>query len=149
MTTTVVTEQQQQDRRRSDVVKSLVAERTEMLVTYCRLAGVEPFNPPTKSVHELLQEFCQVLVDYIAAGHFTLYDRLGGKNERRKELREIAERVYPRIAESTDAALAFNDKYSEGNGSLLELSRDLSRLGEEIAVRIDLEDKLIGVLTSR
>lgn len=149
MTTTVITEQQHQERRRGDVVKSLVAERTEMLVTYCRLAGVEPFNPPTKSVHELLQEFCQVLVDYIAAGHFTLYDRLGGKNERRKELREIAERVYPRIAESTDAALAFNDKYSDGNGSLLELSRDLSKLGEEIAVRIDLEDKLIGVITSR
>jgi regulator of sigma D len=149
MTTTVVTEQQHQERRRGDVVKSLVVERTEMLVTYCRLAGVEPFNPPTKSVHELLQEFCQVLVDYIAAGHFTLYDRLGGKNERRKELREIAERVYPRIAESTDAALTFNDKYSEGNGSLLELSRDLSKLGEEIAVRIDLEDKLIGVITSR
>lgn len=149
MTTTVVSEQKHQERRRDDVVRSLITERTEMLVTYCRLAGVEPFNPPTKSVHELLQEFCQVLVDYIAAGHFTLYDRLGGKNERRKELREIAERVYPRIAESTDAALAFNDKYSEGNGSLLELSRDLSRLGEEIAARIDLEDKLIGVVTSR
>lgn len=149
MTTTVVSEQKHQERRRDDVVRSLITERTEMLVTYCRLAGVEPFNPPTKSVHELLQEFCQVLVDYIAAGHFTLYDRLGGKNERRKELREIAERVYPRIAESTDAALAFNDKYSEGNGSLLELSRDLSRLGEEIAARIDLEDKLIGVVASR
>lgn len=149
MTTTVVSEQKHQERRRDDVVRSLITERTEMLVTYCRLAGVEPFSPPTKSVHELLQEFCQVLVDYIAAGHFTLYDRLGGKNERRKELREIAERVYPRIAESTDAALAFNDKYSEGNGSLLELSRDLSRLGEEIAARIDLEDKLIGVVTSR
>lgn len=149
MTTTVVSEQKHQERRRDDVVRSLITERTEMLVTYCRLAGVEPFNPPTKSVHELLQEFCQVLVDYIAAGHFTLYDRLGGKNERRKELREVAERVYPRIAESTDAALAFNDKYSDGNGSLLELSRDLSRLGEEIAARIDLEDKLIGVLASR
>jgi regulator of sigma D len=149
MTTTTGIETTQQERRRGDVIRRLVAERTEMLVTYCRLAGVEPFNPPTKSTQELLQEFCQVLVDYIAAGHFTLYERLAAKTERRKDLRDSAEKLYPRIAETTDAAIAFNDKYGDGPGALLELARDLSRLGEEIAVRVDLEDKLISVLSAR
>lgn len=149
MSTTTSIETAQQERRRGDVVRRLVSERTEMLVTYCRLAGVEPFNPPTKSTQELLQEFCQVLVDYIAAGHFTLYERLVARTERRKDLRDSAEKLYPRIAETTDAAIAFNDKYGDGPGALVELARDLSRLGEEIAVRIDLEDKLISVLSSR
>jgi regulator of sigma D len=149
MPTTTSIETAHQERRSGDVIRRLVSERTGMLVMYCRLAGVEPFNPPTKSTQELLEEFCQVLVDYIAAGHFTLYERLLAKTERRKDLNETATKLYPRIAETTDAAIAFNDKYSEGRSALLELSHDLSRLGEEIAVRIDLEDKLISVLSSR
>lgn len=133
-----------------ELVDKLVAERTEMLVIFCRLAGVEPYAP-TRPVQKLLQSFCQILVDYIAAGHFALYERIVEGTERREGVGNLAGRLYPRIAESTEMALDFNDKYDceDHCTELNSLSRDLSHLGEELAARIELEDKLIKGLTRR
>lgn len=142
-----------EDRRKAnhDVVTKLVGERAEMLVTFCRLAGVEPYAPPNKPVQEVLQEFCQILVDYVAAGHFALYERIIEGKERRKHVAQLAEEIYPRISQSTDVALDFNDKYDcEDHCTKLDsLSADLSRLGEELAVRIELEDRLIAALARK
>jgi regulator of sigma D len=132
-----------------ELVQKLVAERTEMLSLYCQLAGLEPYgngkNSRAKHSQELLQKFCQVLVDYIAAGHFSLYERVVNGTERRQQISALAEKLYPRIAKSTEVALDFNDKYDcSDNGEIsASLSDDLSRLGEELAARIELEDKLI------
>ena len=51
------------------MVDSLLAERQEMLTMFCRVAGLEPYSPG-KPVVDLLQESCQVLMDYTAFGHF-------------------------------------------------------------------------------
>lgn len=133
-----------------DMMRKLMDERTEMLALYCRLAGVDTAthgrrHAPTT---ELLQEFCQVMVDYLAAGHFSLYERMVNGNERRQNLAALAEQVYPRIDETTQAALDFNDKYDGKNG--LELSMafddDLNRLGEVLASRIEMEDRLLKLV---
>jgi regulator of sigma D len=135
-----------------ELVQKLVAERTEMLSLYCQLAGLEPYgngkNSRVKHSQELLQKFCQVLVDYIAAGHFSLYERIVNGTERRQQISSLAENLYPRIAKSTEAALDFNDKYDCGDHCEISasLSDDLSRLGEELAARIELEDKLLRQL---
>jgi regulator of sigma D len=133
-----------------ETVHKLLTERTEMFVLYCRLAGLAPYQEkPRNGVHQLLQEFCQVLVDYIAAGHFSLYERIISGNERRKEISNLASQIYPRIAETTEAALAFNDRYD--TDELFELSAsfhdELSQLGEQLATRIELEDKLLKLMS--
>ncbi len=137
--------------RSQELMTKLVAERTQMLVLFCRLAGIESYSPENKSVQELLQEFCQILVDYIAAGHFALYERIIEGTERRREIVGLAENLYPRIAQSTDAALDFNDKYDcdEHCRVLDGLPQELSRLGEQLAGRIELEDRLLAALTRR
>ena len=83
------------ERRRGsqDLVAKLVTERTEMLATFCRLAGIEPYSVHDKSVQTLLQEFCQILVDYVAAGHFAVYERILEGKERRQEVANIAARI--------------------------------------------------------
>lgn len=133
-----------------DLVQKLLAERTEMLVLFCRLAGLEPFREEAQkqSAQKLLQEFCQVMVDYIAAGHFSLYERILNGHERRQTLARVAQELYPRISETTDAALAFNDKYDCGDHCEINsaLAEDLSRLGEQIAARIEIEDRLLKLL---
>ena len=153
MTTTSMTGAVSTERRgrSKDVVSKLIAERTEMLATFCRLAGIEPYTPDKKPVKDLLQEFCQILVDYVAAGHFALYERIVEGKERRREVSKIAAEVYPRIAQSTDMALDFNDKYDceDHCTALGSLSADLSRLGEEIAIRIELEDRLLSSMNRR
>ncbi|MEK7222847.1 MAG: Rsd/AlgQ family anti-sigma factor [Pseudomonadota bacterium] len=132
-----------------ETVQKLITERTEMLALYCQMAGLEPYknskNSRTKPAQEMLQKFCQVLVDYIAAGHFSLYERIVNGNERRQQVSTLAEKLYPQIASSTEAALDFNDKYDCGDHCEISLSfaDDLSRLGEKLASRIELEDTMI------
>jgi len=132
-----------------EMVQKLIAERTEMFSLYCQLAGLQPFgngkNSRLKQAQELLQRFCQVLVDYIAAGHFSLYERIINGMERRHQIATLAEKLYPQIASATEIALDFNDKYDCGDHCEITMafSDDLSRLGEKLANRIELEDKLI------
>ncbi len=128
------------------VIAKLLAERNEMLVLYCRVAGLAPYDsgPRTDELHE---QFCEVLIDYMAAGHFGLYERITEGNERRREVAKVAKRVYPRIADTTQNAVDYNDMHDGKPFRASEsLDSDLSRLGEEIAVRIALEDKLIAAL---
>jgi regulator of sigma D len=139
--------------RSRDLVAKMVAERTEMFAIFCRLAGVDPYAsetkaPTNKATQKLLQEFCQILVDYIAAGHFALYERIADGTERRGNVLTLAEKHYARIAETAESALAFNDKYDCGDHceALTDLHQDLDKLGKELAERIELEDKLINAL---
>lgn len=134
----------------NSLTEKMVNERGEMLVLFCRVAGLETFSAPISSADtpKMVQEFCQVMVDYIAAGHFLLYERIISGQERRKGLANTAEKILPKISVTTEIALEFNDKYdTESTESLLsELEKDLSILGEALANRIELEDQLIRAL---
>ncbi len=133
--------------RTREMVEKWLQERQEMLVLYCQLAGLDPYTPD-KPNKQLLKDFCQVLVDYVAFGHFEVYERISRGEERRLQVKRVAEEVYPRIAATTDTVVAFNDKYdSAGGEQMLEhLDDDLSRLGAELATRIEAEDMVVEAL---
>ncbi|MGB5202272.1 MAG: Rsd/AlgQ family anti-sigma factor [Sedimenticolaceae bacterium] len=147
-----MTEPQVSDRREGTrgMIRKLLNERQEMLAMFCRVAGLEPYNDASPGV-DVLQEFCQVLIDYSAFGHFEIYERIVAGRERRSQVVAVAREVYPRIAEASEVAVEFNDKYdaSDHTLDLHQLDRDLSKLGEELAVRIEMEDRIIQALTSR
>ncbi len=137
-----------EDRRHTtrELIDKLVDERRQMWILYERLAGVQYADQ--KPDPGLLEEFVQILVDYIANGHFGLYERIENGGERRQGVLQLADELYPRIAASTSAAVAFNDRYESQPSTEIteELSRALSTLGENLAVRIELEDRLIAEL---
>lgn len=139
--------QEERDRRSGtrSLIDRMLSQRQKMLVLFERCAGVEPYANERPN-DELLQEFSQILVDYIASGHFGLYGRISEGKERRRGIVELAEQLYPRIADTTQVAVEFNDIYEKSNGRAIEgdLLKMLSKLGEELAVRIDLEDQLIS-----
>lgn len=130
-------------------IRSLVETRTDTLALLSELASKQPFKPE-HATQELLQDFCESLIDYTATAHFQLYRHIDENKERRVAAREIAEKVYPRISETTQSFLAFNDKYDceDHCDNLSDLADDLSKLGEELADRIELEDQVIGVLSA-
>ena len=137
--------------RRSDShqqIRDLVSSRTDTLCKLSELASCKPFKPNRKTQH-LLQEFCESLIDYTASAHFQLYRFIDERKERRKPVLDVAENIYPQIVTITQRILDFNDKYDceDHCTDLLQLERDLSFLGEMLADRIELEDKLIGILT--
>ena len=128
-------------------IGALVESRTDALALLSELASKQPF----KTEHDtqlLLQNFCESLIDYTASAHFQLYRHIDENKERRVAAREVAEDIYPRISEITQSFLDFNDNYDceDHCDNLTELASDLSQLGELLADRIDLEDKLIAVL---
>jgi regulator of sigma D len=151
MSNTVKMPMERRERTKQTVAK-LLRERQKVLVLFCQVAGLEPYTPDKhKPVLAQLQEFCQLLVDYSAFGHFEIYDRIGRGEERRTHVAHVAEAVYPRIVETTNAAVAFNDKYDPSDHplSLDRLSEDLSTLGQSLATRIEMEDRLIAALMER
>ena len=134
-------------------IKQLIAERNSVLSQYYNLASHADQNPESnEETLELLQEFCQDLVDYLATGHFEIYRRIEEKEERRSEIVQLADQIFNRISETTAVAVAFNDLYDTSDNFnpdvLNQLPEHLSKLGEELATRIDLEDRFINTLLS-
>ncbi|MDJ0805901.1 MAG: Rsd/AlgQ family anti-sigma factor [Gammaproteobacteria bacterium] len=132
-----------------EMIDKLLVERQEVLVLFCRVAGLEPYSH-TESLDHLLQSFCQILVDYTAFGHFEVFGHISDGRERRSSVLKLAKAIYPNYVEASEAAVRFNDKYdlSEHALNLDNLAEDLSKLGEELAGRIELEDRLLATMLS-
>jgi regulator of sigma D len=146
--TYVATERRSRTRKE---IKQLIEERNSVLAQYYNLAKqAESDTDDLNSTLELLQEFCQELVDYMALGHFEIYRRIEEGNERRDDITKLANRVMPRINDTTQVAIAFNDLYDDTSNldetAVTQLPNYLAKLGEELATRIDLEDQFINTL---
>ena len=126
---------------------ALVSSRTATLALLTELAGRQPFSPEP-SIEKALRMFCEALIDYTASAHFQLYRYLADNRERRTSVLSLADELYPRIVETTDQILRFNDKYEAMSldNSVEFLAVDLSNLGECIAERIRLEDQVINAM---
>ncbi len=132
-------------------IKQLIEERNSVLSQYYNLAKhTEDPDHDLNSTTELLEEFCQELVDYMATGHFEIYRRIEDGNERRDEITSLADRIMPRINNTTQVAIAFNDLYDDttniNDNAYKQLPNYLAKLGEELATRIELEDQFINAI---
>jgi len=140
------------DRRTSSrhLIDNLLNERNQLLKLLFQFTNIKPEDVDT-SDKELLEEFCQLLVDYIAAGHFSLFERIVSGEERRKAMTELAMKVHPSIEKSTQITLEFNEKYTSDRKSdeLNNLQKDLSILGEFLTTRFELEDQLIAEMLNQ
>jgi regulator of sigma D len=133
-----------------EVIEKLLAERQALLVAFCEVAGLEPYHPE-KPVRRLLQQFCQLLVDYVAMIHFELYNRIAEGTERRANVLRVAAQVYANISATTDRAVEFNDRYELLTPDKLGkgLAQELSEMGQVLAARFELEDMLFEALLTR
>lgn len=127
----------------SEIIDRWLQERQELLVRYCGLSDASN----NTDAPEKVQGVCQILVDYVSAGHFEIYDQLvkeGREFEDKDALKEAASLIET-IDETTEFALDFNDKYL-ATDDLDSLTPDLSKLGEVLATRFEAEDRMIEVL---
>lgn len=127
-------------------------ERQELIQIFCILSDSIEKKPHPRILSRTVQQFCVILMDYISAGHFEIYEELVAEaqifNDRNVS---IIDHVYPEIDGTTELVLAFNDKYETNRHcSLLfqSLSADLQELGQTLELRFELEDLLIEKLHS-
>ncbi|MDX1594244.1 MAG: Rsd/AlgQ family anti-sigma factor [Gammaproteobacteria bacterium] len=134
--------------RAQQMVRELLEERRELLVHLNRLAGTAPGEAKRAPDPKQLQRFCQLLVDYAATGHFGLYETIRNDSNCQEGVWEQARSLYAEVAATTDALLGFNDKYNCEDHCALgpDLSDDLSAVGEVLATRIELEDRITAPL---
>ncbi len=136
------------------VIDTWLAERQELLVKYCQLAGLPPFESDKNSLpdYALITDFCQILIDYLSAGHFEVYDDIVQQcSMHGKDSAALAQNLYPKITETTQVLVDFNDKYSNlpADAALAGFDHDLSNVGAILEQRMELEDELIHTLYSK
>ncbi|MDW6018240.1 sigma D regulator [Vibrio plantisponsor] len=137
----------------SDVIDHWLEKRQHVVVEYCKIAALQPCASKA-SVSELpspqeLQYFCQEIVDYISEGHFKVYDMVMSKWQSTgfKATDEI-NRAYAEIILTTDPLLNFTDKYAavSEEDELETFDEDLSKVGQILESRFELEDHLIQLI---
>jgi regulator of sigma D len=120
-------------------------ERGELVAAYAALGASSAEVVDTQG----LQRFCEILVDYVSAGHFEVYEQLTNEAKAFGDQRglDLAKQIYPRIEAITEVALAFNDRCDSGDcRDGASIGEELNRLGQLLHERFELEDCLIEVL---
>jgi regulator of sigma D len=125
------------------IIDRWLGQRQATLVLYFDISTDTAANQQS----DLLQAFCESLMDYVSAGHFEVYEQLV------REAREfddggldLARKLYPGVESTTRVIVDFNDKYDTQDHSQLnasDLPADLSQLGEAMTERFEMEDQLI------
>jgi regulator of sigma D len=127
------------------VLQGWLKERRELLVKYTAIAATLDRSAPAASINAGIERLCQLLVDYVSAGHFEIYYALQREAEAfRDGSEEIASKLMPRIGDTTEVILGFDEKYPSEDTASLEA--DLSLLGEILESRFELEDQMIAAL---
>lgn len=130
----------------SDIIDRWLKERQELIVLFWKLSeAAEDTNEETCGAS--LKNLCEILVDYVSAGYFEVYDQLVKEAEEfgNEKGLALAGKSFKIIDESTEYILDFNDKYLETD-DLETIHADLSKLGELLAHRFEAEDSVIEVL---
>ncbi len=130
----------------SEIIDKWLHERKELLIQYCTLSEIVE-EAEHNSAGPAVQRLCQIIVDYISAGHFEVYDQLvkEGQAFGDKEGLKSAAASFTIVDSTTESILDFNDKYQEID-DLGTIHEDLSALGEVLAHRFEAEDRMIEVL---
>ncbi|WP_111493772.1 MULTISPECIES: sigma D regulator [Marinobacter] len=130
----------------SELIDRWLRERQQLIVQYCDVSGTTDFSDVEKTRAQFVR-LCEILVDYVSAGHFEVYEQL---IREAKEFddggMELVAKVYPKLEENTEIALSFNDRLDGESLSaeqLEDLMEPLSSLGEQLETRFELEDFLI------
>lgn len=121
-----------------DLIHKWLIARQKWIIALYDLCCNRPFTPSpltATATDSALNEFCVLLVDYIALGHFEILEKITARVG--SQLSSI-----DGLLETTLAALDFNDKH-QNLSHLPSLEKDLCLLTEKLALRMEWEDRII------
>lgn len=119
-------------------------ERRQLLVIFSRLN--QALHDKGQITSTRLEEFREILVDYLSAGHFEIFEQLMREAEAFKDQQalELLDTTLPWLHESTQQLM--QDEEHLVPLSLGDLDKTLSHVGELLADRFEQEDLLIARL---
>lgn len=126
-----------------ELLQRWLKERRDILVNYTALAS----HPESETQTTRLSALCELLVDYTSAGHFEVFYELIREAEAfGDDTERFTQEFIPRIGDTTEVILGFDEKYPLSSGQEGDYGADLSLLGEMLETRFELEDRLIAGL---
>jgi len=127
--------------------KSLIESRNQALALYKDVMSYQPFDD-SSTFREILEDLCEILVDYSGKVHFNLLNNIQEEIELDDEILTITADISRHLVDNTQKILDFHDLYNSDvkETQMEKLSQCLNDLGEIIADRIALEDKLISII---
>lgn len=134
---------------KNKTINNWLVARHKVLIAYCELAGMTPNEQEEGALPNdfFIKHFCQILMDYISAGHFDIFEKIIAEYQYSAYNNALSlHDAYSKILISTDVALQFNDKYAEKTkeAHLAAFDKHLSILGKHLEQRFTLEDELIN-----
>jgi regulator of sigma D len=128
------------------LIAELQKERQEVWSLYCNIAELIPFSA-NRTVRKKLARFSEILIDYVSLGHFGVCEYLFAGADSLDPALSVVEKIELALSASTEVAVSFNDKY-ESDAAIIpdELKQYLSALGESLAIRSELEDRLCDLM---
>ncbi len=138
---------QRLDEAFDDIVDAWLIERQALLSQFMSLPQISIADDVISELHH----FCEAMVDYSSRGHFNIYEQLlahiAKYNSAQVDQTNI---LLGKIHDTTDKIIIFDDEY----GSVEKLSIQdighfngrLSRLGEVITERFNLEDEIMALV---
>jgi regulator of sigma D len=132
------------------LIDSWLEQRGTLLASFKVLndACDADMETPTK---QHIDTFSQLLMDYVSAGHFTVYPQLRKEAEAfgDEQALTLAERLLERLEMSTELVLSFDEDYATAASCTRNLNRLpawIERLTKGLGERFALEDQLIARL---
>lgn len=128
----------------SDIIDRWLDERKTLIVAYTQLSATGEFDSANPKHGQSVQQFCEVLVDYVSAGHFEVFQQLISEADAFGDSAAVerGEHLLEQIQTTTEFILDFNDKYLETD-DLDSLKDDLCEMGPMLATRFEHEDGMI------
>ena len=141
---------QQQFNAVEELLTRWLKERRAILGKYTEIVVTLDSGLDGEALEQRQTTLCELLVDYISAGHFEVFHELIDEAESFADgSGALAEKLMPAIGDTTEVIMAYEEKYSSARGRQEKLKRDLSALGEVLESRFVLEDRLIAGLHNR
>ncbi|MCW8334472.1 sigma D regulator [Vibrio sp. SCSIO 43135] len=137
----------------SEVIDHWLETRQALIVEYCKLGSLQPAQAQSNVVElpspKDIGSFCDHLVDYISEGHFKIYDMVMDKWKATGfKTNEEIDQTYAKIVLTTEPLLEFHDRYTKvsAEDDLPSFESDMSKVGEVLELRFEVEDKLIQLI---
>lgn len=132
------------------LIKRWLDERQSLLDAYHDVSDIIIEHLDDVEALTRLRTFCQIMMDYISAGHFEVYGQLAKEGKVFADNNAtLAAELYPHIVKNTEGAVNFNDTYDTDQHCHIAISKlptALGQLGISLKERFALEDKLIQAL---
>ncbi|HEX4870396.1 MAG TPA: Rsd/AlgQ family anti-sigma factor [Moraxellaceae bacterium] len=143
------TTQEEHRQRVEALVRRWLDERQALIAEWSALQAAHARGVAGAELAERLEAFCEILMDYVSAGHFEVYDELLAEVERLEALTPSASQaLLARVQATTDAVIRFNDLCEDPRDPAAQalLPRELPILALELESRFQTEDRLIALL---